>query len=80
MKWIEKGVEVKIFTARAVYKDQVKLIRDWLAENGLPDLEITNIKTPGMMLIYDDRAVHVRRNEGKITTSESDIKKAAARH
>ena len=67
------GDTCKIFTARC-YKDEAlatRVIQDWLEEQGLPRLDVTNIKDPSMELLYDDRAISVKRNEG--TT-----KKAAA--
>ncbi len=63
---IEQGHRVKIFTARAQDSDQVLLIRKWLEKNGLPALEITNIKDYNMIKLFDDRAVQVERNTGKL--------------
>jgi hypothetical protein len=63
-KWIEEGKTVKIFTARANDKKDVKAIKEWLKENNLPDLEITNIKTPDMEVFYDDKAIQIKKNKG----------------
>ena len=63
---VEKGARVKIFTARAADPDQVQLVKTWLVENGLPELEITNVKDFGMIRLYDDRAVQVVTNTGEI--------------
>jgi hypothetical protein len=63
---IEKGHRVKIFTARAQDSDQILLIRKWLLNNGLPSLEITNIKDYNMIKLFDDRAVQVESNTGKL--------------
>lgn len=65
-KWIADGKTVKIFTARVYKKEDVKVIKDWLKKVGLPDLEVTNIKDPGMYVLYDDRAVQVQQNTGKL--------------
>lgn len=64
---LKKGIEVKIFTARATKKSSIKIIQDWL-ENvaGLPRLEVTNIKDQGMILLYDDRCRQVIKNTGEI--------------
>ena len=35
-------------------------------KNGLPDLEITNVKDYYMERLYDDRAIRVQRNTGRI--------------
>ena len=65
LKWLDKGKTVKIFTARAINKDGIDLVKKWLKKHGLPDLEVTNVKDPGMEKLWDDKAVGVRRNTGK---------------
>ena len=42
------------------------LITKWLKAQDLPPLEITNVKDYGMQTLYDDRAVQVERNTGRI--------------
>ena len=69
--WINEGIRVIIFTARADDPDNIDAIILWLENNGIPGLEITNIKTPDISRIYDDRAIQVRRNEGSILGDES---------
>lgn len=64
--WIEMGETVKIFTARAGDPDEVKAVKTWLKENGLPDLEVTNIKGFDGLEFWDDRAVTIQFNTGKI--------------
>ena len=63
---IKQGHRVKIFTARAQDSEQILLIRKWLLKNGLPSLEITNIKDYNMIKLFDDRAVQVEPNTGKL--------------
>jgi len=65
-KMINNGIRVKIFTARATDPEQLPLIRKWLKANGLPELEITNIKDYYMQKLYDDRCVQVERNTGRL--------------
>jgi len=65
-KMIAGGIRVKIFTARAQDPDQLPIIRRWLRENGLPDLEITNVKDYYTQRIYDDRCIQVERNTGRL--------------
>ncbi|PIE61697.1 MAG: hypothetical protein CSA29_01995 [Desulfobacterales bacterium] len=65
-RMVASGIRVKIFTARAGDPDQIPKIRAWLLENGLPDLEITNVKDYLMERLYDDRAIRVERNTGRI--------------
>lgn len=62
--WLAQGDKVVIFTARAGYKGARPSIRKWLRRHGLPELEITNVKSPQFDEIWDDRAVHVTPNKG----------------
>lgn len=73
-KLLDDGEEVVIFTARAHdgKKSTKDYIRDWLKDNGLPDLEITNEKRPDMEKFYDDKAIEVAKNKG---VSEAKISK-----
>ncbi len=68
LKFIDDGKEVKIFTARASIEDQVAVVKEWLKNNGFPDLEVTNVKDFTMISLYDDRAITVEHNTGKILT------------
>lgn len=65
-RWIADGKTVKIFTARAAEKKNIAPIKAWLKEIGLGDLEITNVKDPGMIRMYDDRAVEVEKDTGEL--------------
>jgi len=68
-KWIDEGKEVRIMTARASLdystKEDIKLIEDWLEENGIGGLKITNEKDPQMLLLYDDRCIQIKQNTGE---------------
>ena len=64
-KWLNDGQRVKIFTARATIPQQIPPIRDWLRKQGLPELEITNVKDFAMIEMWDDRAVEVVPNTGR---------------
>lgn len=64
-RWLKDGKTVKIFTARAAEKENIPPIKAWLKEIGLGDLEITNVKDPGMTELWDDRAVEVEKDTGK---------------
>jgi hypothetical protein len=72
-KWLSEGKTVKIFTARASYPEQTPIIQDWLEKQGLPRLEVTNIKDGGMRELWDDRAVRVVRNTGAIDNDFPDV-------
>jgi hypothetical protein len=65
-KLMRDGYRIKIFTARASDSQQIGMILKWLRENGLPELEITNMKDYEMIRLYDDRAVQVIANTGKL--------------
>lgn len=64
-KWIAEGKTVKIFTARASSARQVAMVKKWLIKNGLPDLEVTNVKDLRMIELWDDRCVQVMTNLGE---------------
>lgn len=61
---LDKGYPVKIFTARAIEPNSKPIIKKWLKNNGLPDLDITNIKDFNMILLIDDRCRQVEINTG----------------
>jgi len=66
-KWIADGQEVRIMTARATPgdTDTIKVLEDWLEENGIGGLEITNEKDYAMIELWDDRAIQVVKNTGE---------------
>ncbi len=71
LRWTAAGIRVKIFTARASGEvaeiEQAKYyIQKWLKDNGFPTLEITNLKDYYMTELYDDRAVQVEFNTGRL--------------
>ena len=67
--WLEMDYTVKIVTARAASPElAVPPIKAWLAEHGLPDLEVTNAKDMDMIELWDDRAVQVIPNTGNPVT------------
>ncbi|MDD4272842.1 MAG: hypothetical protein PHG14_03840 [Desulfobacter postgatei] len=66
LRMVDNGIRVKIFTARACDPAQIPKIQAWMNQNGLPDLEITNVKDYYMERLYDDRAIRVERNTGRI--------------
>jgi hypothetical protein len=65
--WINEGKKVKIFTARASEgQAAVKFIHAWLDKQGLPKLDVTNVKDFGMTELWDDRCISIATNTGKI--------------
>lgn len=70
---LARGQTVKIFTARVAESPEAEIyIQDWLSEIGLPRLEVTNIKDFGMIALYDDRAVQVIQNDGRLVVDVGD--------
>jgi hypothetical protein len=69
-KMINNGIRVKIFTARAEDPEQIPIIRKWLKDNNLPELEITNVKDYNMQRLYDDRCIQVERNTGRLIVDD----------
>lgn len=63
-KWQEKGKEVRIFTARAKTPGGVMQVQTWLANNGLPKLDVTNVKDDELFELWDDKAIRVVKNTG----------------
>jgi len=63
-QWLEKGLRVKIVTARAGDPDGLAATQAWLKAQGLPELEVTDRKDFGMIELWDDRAIQVVQNTG----------------
>ena len=74
-RWLKRGYEVRIFTARAANSLSVRAIEEWLEENLGELLPITNIKDRDMIALWDDRCVPVYCNEGEpmIETDADDV-------
>ena len=71
-EWLADDMKVKIFTARvsgntADAERARHYIKKWLEEEcGITDMEVTCIKDYYMVELYDDRAVQVEFNTGKL--------------
>ncbi len=64
-QWLKEGITVKLFTARASEgEEQIKILKKWMIDNGLPELEVTNVKDMYMKVLWDDRCVQVIKNTG----------------
>ena len=63
--WLTEGKSVKIFTARVAHGPEViSHIHEWLVMQGLPALDVTNVKDFNMVELWDDRCVSVITNTG----------------
>lgn len=65
-KWLGEGTKVKCFTARASVPQEALKVRVWLDDLGLEAVEITNVKDFAMVELWDDRAVAVEPNTGRV--------------
>jgi len=68
-RYIDSGLTVKIFTARAQHRDEtpevITAVENWCEKHIGMKLPISNVKDPGLKELWDDRAVSVQRNTGK---------------
>lgn len=62
--WREKGLTVKVVTARAGDPVGLAATKAWLERHGLGELEVTDRKDFGMLELWDDRAIQVVHNAG----------------
>lgn len=65
-RWIAEKRNVKLLSARAADAANVQIVQDWLHEHGLPSLPVTRVKDSKMIALYDDRAITVERNTGRL--------------
>jgi hypothetical protein len=72
--WLRMGRDVRIFTARVgpgwrtpeEVAATVRAIEDWCEEHLGQVIPVTATKDYGMAVLYDDRAVGVERNTGRL--------------
>lgn len=83
-RWLDEGLDVRIFTARVSTPDQVEraavenAINRWCAEHIGCLLPITCVKDYGMIALYDDRAVSVVQNTGELLATDELLTRAYA--
>jgi len=66
LDWLNAGQEVRIFTARASVPEQIAPVVAWCKEHLGREIPVTNVKDFGMIELYDDRAVQVEFNTGRL--------------
>lgn len=78
--WRSMGMDVRIFTARAnphVYPEQtapfLKAIRDWMLVHLGEVLPVVYEKCPHMHALWDDKAIHVKKNTGEFVVSDPEM-------
>jgi hypothetical protein len=64
--WLAQGQEVRIVTARAGVALAVPAIKAWCEKHIGQELAVTDRKDFEMVELWDDRAVRVEHNTGKI--------------
>jgi hypothetical protein len=67
--WRAQGIDVRIFTARISDEREpnaLTAIQRWCHEHLGEVLPVTNVKDFGMVELWDDRAVTVEKNSGKV--------------
>ena len=70
--WLAQGLDVRIFTARVGSPDpdevheQRAIVRAWCRAHLGRELPVTACKDFGMVALYDDRAIAVETNTGRI--------------
>lgn len=72
-EWLAQGFDVRIFTARASDPVLTMTVKPWLREHNLPDLPVVNAKDLQLVQVWDDRAVQVERNTGRVITPRQYI-------
>jgi hypothetical protein len=74
--WLERGITVKIFTARVSTRDPLELaietsrIKAWCLKHVGQELEAVCSKDYNMLSLYDDRAVQVTENTGDLPVEQ----------
>lgn len=74
-QWLSEGKEVRILTARVAWGwddgSRKAAIREWCIKHIGQPLHVTAEKDPGMIELWDDRAVQVIRNTGVVVDAVS---------
>jgi len=71
-RWLASGREVRIMTARVNkvpgwdHKAQRKLVEAWTVQVFVQKLQVTNEKDFDMIMLFDDRAVGVEPDTGRL--------------
>ncbi len=71
-KYLKQGTECRILTARGNDPAGINLVKTWLREQGLPNLQVTSKKDYQMIVLYDDRARQVIQNQGIVVGEEDE--------
>lgn len=72
-QWQHEGIEVRIMTARASRQEMIHPVELWLEQQGLHNIRVTNRKDFDLLQLWDDRAVQIETNTGKVLTPREHI-------
>jgi FMN phosphatase YigB (HAD superfamily) len=65
-QYLAGGYEIRIVTARASHPFWPSQIKEWCHKHLGAVVEVTDKKDWGMLLLYDDRAIAVEPNTGRL--------------
>lgn len=68
LDWLNSGQEVRIFTARAGDPELKAQVEAWAVEHLGRAVQVTDKKDFGMIELWDDRAITVEANTGRVLT------------
>lgn len=66
LDWCNAGIEVRIFTARASEPELIPQVVEWCKQYIGRELKVTCQKDFNMIELYDDRAIQVEHNTGRL--------------
>ena len=72
-QWLQAGVEVRIFTARASQPELVPAVHAWLHQQQLPALAVTHRRDYDLLQLWDDRAIQLETNTAELLTPRQHI-------
>ncbi len=72
--YLKNGTECRILTARGNDSTGINLVKTWLREQNLPDLQVTSKKDYQMIVLYDDRARQVIQDTGEVVGEEKPLR------
>jgi len=74
-RWLAMDIEVRIFTARASIPEHIAPVQEWLQDNGLPGLVVTNQKDYKMRRADQERKLGGSTNRSKLGGSRPASRK-----
>ncbi|MCB1615363.1 MAG: hypothetical protein KDI30_05050 [Pseudomonadales bacterium] len=72
-QWQHEGIEVRVMTARASRSEMIAPVEKWLSHHDMPNIKVTNRKDFNLLQLWDDRAIQIETNTGKVLTPREHI-------